>query len=257
MSRPSLRPGLCSVTLRHLPPSAVLTVAAEAGLACVEWGADVHAPAEPLPALEALGRSTRASGLEVASYGTYWRATDDHPTPLLDAAEALGCRRLRIWAGTSGSAEADRDERRRVVAAVRRLADEAAVRGQELAFEHHDGTLADTVGSTLDLLDEVDRPNVGTYWQPRVGERTGTALEGLLALLPHLRGVHVFSWWPGAERLPLVDRADLWTAVVDVLEAAGQDLDLLLEFLPGDDEGRLAGEAAQLRGWLGLPPTGR
>ena len=253
MASPRLRPGLCSVTLRHLSTDQVLAIASAANLECVEWGADVHAPPIAAESLPALGRSTRASGLEVASYGTYWRATEGDATALLDAAEALSCRRLRIWAGTSGSAQTGRDERRRVVAAVRRLADAASIRGQELAFEHHDGTLADTVDSTLQLLEEVDRPNVGTYWQPRVGEKTGTALKGLDALLPHLRGIHVFSWWPDHERMSLSGRADLWTGVIDTLTLAGQDLDLMLEFLPDDDESRLPSEAAQLRSWLGLP----
>ncbi len=249
---PRLHPGLCSVTLRALPADRVLTVAAAAGLERIEWGADVHAPPGDHAALAALGRSTREHGLTVASYGTYWRATTETGTPLLEAARALGCRRLRIWAGTAGSAETDGDERRRVAGAVRRLADEAAEHDLELAFEHHDDTLADTVSSTLDLLAEVDRPNVGTYWQPRVGEDTADALAGLTALLPHLRGVHVFSWWPQRERLPLAERADLWRAVVDVLDDTGRELDLMLEFLPGDDEARLAGEAEQLRSWLGL-----
>ena len=39
-----IRPGLCSVTLRGMPPDAVIGVAAEAGLEAIEWGADVHVP---------------------------------------------------------------------------------------------------------------------------------------------------------------------------------------------------------------------
>jgi 3-dehydroshikimate dehydratase len=239
-----LRPGLCSVTLRSAPVERVVALAAEAGLGCVEWGADVHAPPEGEVDLAAVAARTRRAGLAVASYGTYWRATEDSDgRTLLSAALALGCRRLRIWAGTTGSADASRAERAAVVRRVRALADRAAEHGLELAFEHHGRTLADTVPSTLDLLAAVDRSNVGTYWQPRVGEATDVALAGLAELLPHLRAVHVFSWWPGQTRLRLAERADLWTGAVEMLASAGRPLDLLLEFLPDDDETLLADEA--------------
>lgn len=244
-----LRPGLCSVTARHLPADRVLGAAAKAGLSCIEWGADVHAP--PDGDLSGLARATDAAGLAVASYGTYWRAPpDDDGGALIGAARALGCTRLRIWAGTTASAEASPAERAEVVRRVQRLADEAAGHGLELAFEHHDLTLADTVESTLDLLAEVDRPNVGTYWQPRVGEPAEVALAGLARLLPHVRAVHAFSWWPRHERLRLAARADLWPAALEMLAAAGRPTDVLLEFLPDDDMSLLPGEAGRLREWI-------
>jgi 3-dehydroshikimate dehydratase len=246
-----LRPGLCSVTLRHLTPERVLALAAGAGLEGIEWGADVHAPPHDPAELTGLAARTRDAGLAVASYGTYWRATTpDDGRDLLPAAQALGCRRLRIWAGTTASADASAAERAVVVRAVQDLADRAAPLGLELAFEHHDETLADTVGSTLTLLSEVDRPNVGTYWQPRVGEDTHAALEGLTALLPHVRAVHVFSWWPGHTRRPLAERTDLWSGALALLASTGSQIDLLLEFLPDDDEALLTAEAECLRGWV-------
>ncbi|WP_406027661.1 sugar phosphate isomerase/epimerase [Nocardioides sp. NBC_00850] len=227
----------------------MLEAAAEAGLACIEWGADVHAP--PAGDLRGLAEATAAAGLAVASYGTYWRATpDDDGVALIGAALALGCTRLRIWAGTTGSAEASRTQRADVVRRVQRLADEAAGHGLELAFEHHDLTLADTVESTLDLLAEVDRSNVGTYWQPRVGEPAEVALAGLGRLLPHVRAVHAFSWWPDLERLPLTGRADLWPAALEMLAATGRPTDVLLEFLPDDDLSLLPSEAGRLREWI-------
>lgn len=244
-----LRPGMCSVTARHLPTDGVLEAAAKAALACIEWGADVHAP--PAGDLRGLADATAAAGLAVASYGTYWRATpDDDGVALIGAAQALGCTRLRIWAGTTGSAEASPAERSEVVRRVQVLAEEAAGHGLELAFEHHDLTLADTVESTLDLLAEVDRPNVGTYWQPRVGEPAAVALAGLEQLLPHVRAVHAFSWWPRHERLPLAARADLWLPALEMLAATGRPTDVLLEFLPEDDLSLLPDEAGRLREWI-------
>lgn len=249
-----LRPGLCSVTLRHLSTPEVIRHTARAGLRCVEWGADVHAP--PGDDLGSLATHTNAAGLGVASYGTYWRAeSDEGDSSLLAAAQALGCRRLRIWAGSSGSARAAPRHRADVVARVRALADHADALGLHLAFEHHAGTLADTVEATLELLALVDRPNVDTYWQPRVGEPTDAALAGLSRLAPHVAAVHVFSWWPGITRRPLDARADLWTGAIEILAAQARPIDLLLEFVPDDDPTHLRREARCLQGWTDRAPT--
>ena len=35
-------PALCSVTFRALTPAAIVELAAAAGLAAIEWGADLH-----------------------------------------------------------------------------------------------------------------------------------------------------------------------------------------------------------------------
>ena len=66
----AMRLGMCSVTLRALPVDAVLRVAVDAGLACVEWGGDVHVPCGDLAAADRVRALTAAAGLAVASYGS-------------------------------------------------------------------------------------------------------------------------------------------------------------------------------------------
>ena len=70
----SQRLGICSVTLRHLPPEAVIDISRDAGLSRIEWGADVHAPPSDLVRVAQLRELTEAAGLTVSSYGSYWRA---------------------------------------------------------------------------------------------------------------------------------------------------------------------------------------
>jgi len=81
---------------------------------------------------------------------------------VLDGAEGLGARRIRIWAGDTRSSDVTVDRRRTIVNATREAADQASDRGIELAFEYHDNSLADTPPSTLLLLEEIDRPSVST-----------------------------------------------------------------------------------------------
>jgi 3-dehydroshikimate dehydratase len=240
------RPGMCSVTLRQLGADHVLDVAAKAGLACVEWGADRHVPPGDRRAATEVRRRGDDRGVDVASYGSYFRAGADDPADfdaVLATAVALGAPRVRIWAGGTGSADATAEHRRAVVAGARAAAARAADAGVQVAFEFHGGTLTDSAGSTLDLLDAVE--GAGTYWQPPVGMGDEQALAGLEAVLDRVAAVHVFSWWPQRERLPLPAREALWRGAFDLLR--GRDLDCLLEFVPGDDPAAVATEAAALR----------
>jgi sugar phosphate isomerase/epimerase len=247
--------GLCSVTLRALSPPEVVARASAAGLTRIEWGADRHAPPGDVDALRGIRDLTEGSGMVTCSYGSYWRAGSTPATELpslLDAAEALGAGRVRIWAGVVGSDAADAATRAHVVDRLRLAADLAAERGIGLACEFHADTLADTPGATLDLLEAVDRPNLSTYWQPPVDLPDDVALAGLDELLDRVSAVHVFSWWPGQTRLPLQGRGDLWRAVLARLQEAEHSPDLLLEFVPGDDAVRIAPEAGTLRSWVTL-----
>jgi 3-dehydroshikimate dehydratase len=243
------RIGLCSVTLRAQTAEEVLDAAAASGLAAIEWGADRHAPPDH-PALADLGQQTKAHGLSVCSYGSYWRAGVS-PVPDMSgvarAARSLGTTRIRIWAGQTGSADTSPQDRATTVAAVRSAADVAADFGCNLAFEFHGNTLTDTVDSTLRLLEEVDRPNVSTYWQPPIDVPDDEAVAGLRRLVDRVSAIHVFSWWPGQNRLPLLERAGLWRRVIDLLHQEGSSADLLLEFVPDDDPKLVSREASTLR----------
>ena len=248
-----LRPGICSVTYRDLPPEEIVSLSAEAGLECIEWGGDVHvAPGVPDLAEYARAR-TEEAGLAVASLGSYLRfiGTDEQHATRADvtlvSAEHLRAPRLRVWAGTEGSAAAGQDHRELVTRRLRDVAERAGKQGIEVGLEFHRGTLTDTVASTLQLLEDVAHPNLTTYWQPNVGLDADEAIATLRAVRPHVSTIHVFSWWPRTERLPLSERSDLWRRVFAELADSGRNHDVLLEFVPGDDPDVLAREAATLR----------
>lgn len=247
--------GICSVTLRHLSAEAVIEVTRDAGLGRIEWGADVHAPPSDLARVAQVGELTVSAGLTVASYGSYWRAG---VSPMSDlqavaaAAVTLGAPRVRVWAGELGTDAADTSTWDAVVGALHEACAVARDRGLQLALEFHPNTLTDSADSTLDLLDRVGDETLGTYWQPRLDEATEASVTDLRRLTPRLAGIHVFSWWPGANRLMLNERADLWSAVADVVVAEASPCDLLLEFVPGDDPSLVACEADALRRFIAV-----
>jgi sugar phosphate isomerase/epimerase len=148
-----VRTGLVSVTFRQLAVDEIVKVAKDAGLAAIEWGGDIHVP---------LG--------DLAAYGSYLRAgsvdREEIRTAVNTAAE-LGAPRIRVWAGTVGTAEAGVGDRMAVTRGLAELADVAAGAGIEIAMEFHRGTLTDEVDSTITLLLDVGAPNPRRTGNPR------------------------------------------------------------------------------------------
>jgi 3-dehydroshikimate dehydratase len=248
-NRSALTPGLCSVTLRHKTIGEVVEIAAGAGLAGIEWGTDVHIRDEA--SAEEARTATRAAGLEVLSLGSYYRVGSGSGSgvgvgvgagagsgvgfeDVAELAVRLGAPRIRVWAGGQGSADADKGVWTAVVQDAQRIAALAGDRGVDVAFEYHGDTLTDTPDTTLQLLEQVGRDNVRTYWQPAVGLSDQAALASLRRVLPYVSGVHCFSWWPEKRRLALSERKQLWHSVTDILREAGQPFDLMLEFVADD-----------------------
>ncbi len=109
-----------------------MELARRAGLAGIEWGGDVHVkPGDEAEALR-VGSLTRNAGLQVSSYGSYFRlcAQEEPETafaPVLASARALGAPLIRVWAGERDSAGRTRP----TTAGLRRIcAGSAAWRGR-------------------------------------------------------------------------------------------------------------------------------
>lgn len=248
----AIRAGLCSVTFRELTVADVIAHAGQAGLDAIEWGTDVHVPLDDLDAAKRTGDLTRDAGLVVASLGSYFRCTPSEDIDgLLAAASAIGAPRVRVWAGRAGSADVSPAERAQTTAILRESALRAEDYGVELAVEFHGVTLTDTGESARRLLEEVASDNVSSYWQPSKGLSDAAAFAELEAVAPWVSAVHVFSWWPNSERLPLDGRSDLWRQAVPFLQTLPRVTDALLEFVPDDDPAVLPREAETLRRWLG------
>ncbi len=239
-----------------MQPTRIARLSAEAGLECIEWAGDVHAPPGDAPAADTARTATEQAGIAVASYGSYLTFTgsdDDHAAAaraVLETAERLGAARIRVWAGDESGVTATAEHRRRITDRLHDFAESAGSVGIEVGLEFHFGTLTDSVGSTLQLLDESAQPNLGTYWQPNIGNDADEAIATLRAVRKHISTIHVFSWWPTIQRLPLAERADLWRRVFAELADSERDHDALLEFVPDDDPAILAREAESLHTFM-------
>lgn len=254
----SIHPGLCSITFRKKSPEEIISLAQTAQLSGIEWGGDVHVPPGNIPAAQDIARQTRSAGLEIPSFGSYYRLGVTAPADAADilaAAKALGAGIVRVWAGNQGSADASPEFRKSVVQDALALADAAAEKGLKIACEWHGNTLTDTLESSLQFLAEANHPNFGVYWQPRNGQSAESRQKDIAAILPRLMGLHVFHWSDAGERLPLSQGVDVWIPALQYLvDAASQSgiapLYAHLEFTAGDDDTQMKEDAVTLRGWL-------
>lgn len=249
----TLKPGIVSVTFRALSPEEVLDAARRAGLAGIEWGGDVHVPhGNVRHAREVAGR-TRDAGLAVSSYGSYYKfnEADVAFASVLATAVALDVPVVRVWAGARGSADVDEAEYARIVQESRRIGDEAAEAGVTVCYEYHANTLTDTNESARRLLEEVDHPNVRTYWQPPNGRSIEECLSSLDAVSPWLEYVHCFHLQENPRRrMPLAEGMDRWERYLGragEVEAGRNPRWVLLEFVPDDSVGALIRDAETLR----------
>jgi sugar phosphate isomerase/epimerase len=248
-----LRPALCSVTFRKLAPDAVVRLAAEAGLAAIEWGGDVHVPPGDLAQARSVRHLTEDAGLRPASYGSYIRPPQDGWDAfqrVLETAVILGSSNIRVWAGPMGRASQDYtpDERTAVANLLRSMAEHAQASGVTLSLEYHRGTLTDDLASAQALLAEVEHPTLFTYWQPRPGLPLQTALEEIAGLSSDMSHVHVFAWDQEARRYPLADHAGYWRCAFDALRASRWQGTryAMLEFVADDAPERFRSDAAEL-----------
>jgi 3-dehydroshikimate dehydratase len=251
-----LIPGLVSVTLRSLPPQEIIALAVKAGMKAIEWGGDVHVPPGDVAAASEIGRLTREAGLTVASYGSYYRLGTQDPSAssfsqLLDCAVALGAPTIRVWAGGKSSAQMSPQERSAVIADALLIVELAAERGISISLEYHAGTLTDTRDSVRRLMEEMVHPNIEFLWQPAHGETVEQGSERLRDVLPRLRHVHVFHWWPTSyERQPLTMGEDRWPHYLAILRTKGKNVPCLMEFVRDDSKEQFLDDAATLHKWL-------
>jgi len=246
-----MKTGICSITLRQQSVDEVIACAAGAGLQAIEWGGDVHVPPGDPEHARGVAQRTTDAGLEVCSYGSYYRCgADDNSFPdVLQAALALGAPLIRIWAGDIGSDKAGASERERIAGRIRQAVGMAAEADAAIGLEYHRDTLTDTLESALRLVDEVDDPRLKLYWQPRNEGSVDRNCEELRSVLPHLCYVHVFHWGPGGfkDRYPLSDGGAVWREYFEIIRRAGLDPQTLLEFVRADDPAQVAPDVQTLR----------
>lgn len=256
-----LIPGLVSISFRQLPPEEIIRLVKVCGLRGIEWGGDVHVPHGDRKTAAEVGRLTRDAGLEVASYGSYYRFAEclgegsDGPSmeSVLETTQALGAPAIRVWAGQKGPRETDVDLFTAIVQKAREFAAAAESMGMRLDFEYHENTLTESPSATLRLLEAIGHPNARTLWQPPLQTPVADRLAGLRTVRPHVSNLHVNHFdqdsWPDIH--PLAEGEGEWAAYLAEFNEDETDRWVLIEHVREHSPEKFTADAAALLDWLG------
>jgi len=247
-----LIPGLTSITFRKLSCSEIITLTKNAGLACIEWGGDIHVPHGDLDRAREVKTMMAANGLQTSSYGSYYHCGIDQKDiafeKILKTALELNAPLIRVWAGKKGSAESLPEEREAVVSDSRRIADLAFQAGVRIAFEFHGGTLNDNAEAAKSLLAETAHSNIGTYWQTPVGIPFEECRASLRTVLPWLQNMHAFHWGgQPVKRMLLSEGSEFWHGYIELAGQIPGKHHVLLEFVQNDDPSAFMNDAQTLK----------
>ncbi len=246
--------GLVSVSFRPHTPQEILEAVQKAGLTCIEWGSDVHAPCRDTEKLRQIAALQREYGITCSSYGTYFRLGQTSVEELTDyiaAAKILGTNRLRLWCGVKNGADMTEDEREALLEECRRAAAIAEEHDVIFCMENHHGTLTERMEDSLMLMREINSPHFRLYWQPFQWLEAEENLQIAQSLAPYAEAVHVFQWKSPKltpRRFSLYEGMDEWRAYLGALPAPRT---LLLEFMPDDRLATLSTEAEALKAIIG------
>lgn len=242
--------GVVSVSFRSHTPKEILEAARAAGLCCVEWGSDVHAPCTDTTRLMEIAEMQKAYGIACSSYGTYFHLGE---TPIeelesyITAAKKLGTDILRLWCGTKSGEEYSDLEKQKLFDQCRYAAQMAEKAGVTLCMECHSGTYTQRLQDALALMREISSPHFRMYWQPFQWQSVEENLTYAKAIAPFTHHIHVFQW-KGKERFSLHDGLTEWREYLNEFPAPRT---LLLEFMPDDAIATLSKEADALKMMIG------
>ncbi len=243
--------GLVSISFRKHSPEEIIHAVKQAGLECIEWGSDVHAPQSDLNTLEHIAALQKQYGISCSSYGTYFRLgvnSTDELYEYIKAAKTLGTDILRLWCGSKGSKEYTQSEKDELFEQCRQAAKAAESSGVTLCMECHNNTFTDERQAALELIESVNSPAFKMYWQPNQYKTVEDNLEYASLLAEHTRHIHVFNW-SGDERYPLEESINIWQKYLNSFKGKRA---LLLEFMPDDSIESLKGQANALRKIAGV-----
>lgn len=237
-----IKSGMCSVTFRNKSPQEIIELTTRAGLSAIEWGSDVHVQEGDIEAAKEVKKMTEEAGLEVSSYGSYYRlGNNQNFIPFLKSAAALGTREIRIWAGINPSAYYFSDARHAIVREAKAISRMASEYGITVSTECHAYTLTDTLQSLLLFMHEVNEPNFCTYWQRllHVPELEQLHFLNTVYTSGKLTNIHVqqFNVYEVIREQRLLSEAfDTWLERFLILQNDTTDRYALLEFVKDGSE---------------------
>lgn len=247
-------PGMVSTTFRKKPAGEIIELCREAKLEAVEWSENAHVMPGDAKGAKALYEQTKAAGLQVAAYGSYYRLGEqEDPEAVfrasISSAAALHAPVIRLWAGKKPSIEVEKEERKALAEEMSLICGIAAEYGIKAALEWHKNTLTDTNESAMEFFRETNHENMYCLWQPTVALSMEERMKGLDCLGSRLANLHIYYWLDGVRR-PFKEGIQEWKQYLAHIDR-NADRFGLLEFVMNDTEEQFLEDAAALHQLLG------
>ena len=244
-----MKTGLVSVSFRNLTVEQIIAAVKDAGLDGIEWGGDVHVPHGDVEKAAYVAKLMKEAGLETLSYGSYFwvsKTPVEEFQGVIDCALALGTKVIRVWGGTMSPDKMTEECRAQVIAETKTISDMAKEHGLTVAYECHPDTITETLDSAMLAVKEVNKENMGMYWQPTAVLTTEENLHVLTQVLPHAHNLHVFVWDKDFKRYTLAEGEDVWTKYINTAKTNPQIKAAMLEFIKENSLEQLKKDAAVL-----------
>ena len=223
--------GLVSVSFRKYLVKDIIKAVKEAGLSCIEWGSDVHAPCLDKERLLEISKLQNEYGIKCCSYGTYFRLGETPIEQLEDyisAAKILGTDILRLWCGTKSGADMSDVEKEELFKECKKASEIAKKLGVTLCMECHKNTFTEYPSDAKLLVNAVNSSSFLTYWQPSQWQNYENNVESAKIYAPFTKHIHVFNW-EGTKKFSLELAIDKWRGYLNNFSVPRT---LLLEFMP-------------------------
>ncbi len=246
MKNNDYRLGLVSVSFRQHSPKEILEAAKAAGLSCIEWGSDVHAPCNDTERLMEIAELQKEHGIVCSSYGTYFRLAETQIEELesyIQAAKILGTNILRLWCGRKSGKDMADAEKNDLFEVCKRPADIAKAADVTLCMECHKKTFTENPDDAVRLMETIHSPHFRMYWQPFQWQEPRENVINATKISNFVEHIHIFNW-KGERKLPLADAVDEWR---EYIKAFSGPRTLLLEFMPNGTIEELDRETAAMK----------
>ena len=245
-----MRSGLTSITFRNKSIEEIASITKKACLSQIEWGGDVHCPPGDENAARLALSVTKENGLDVSSYGSYFRlgvnATSEFEE-ICRAARILCTDVVRIWGYNKDCEQVSSQEYEECIDQARQLSEIAKKYEITVCFEYHRGTLTRKAEYAKKLIDDIACENVRLYWQPNPEISHEENCRELSLVLPYVVNIHCFCWtWDGTNlRHPLSDGRAEWEKYVEIAKK-GNVKNILIEFVKDDEDTAFEDDAKTL-----------
>ena len=240
-------PGIVSATFKERSVDEVIDLALSSGLKAIEWSENHHFDPLDLGLVEEIGNKTRRNGLEIASYGSYFRLGQNMDfSTSLNAAERMGAKNIRIWGGAKASKEIDEVEWKSLTDEAKEVALMAKEKNIRVSLEWHRNTVTDSNESALRFLSSVNEADFGCFWQPTPNQSVEYRAQGIEKAISWITNIHVY-YWDESGRRPLTEGKEDWK---EYLGRMTGNRYLLLEFVKDNSVDQFKKDAETLLSWI-------